>query len=167
MSFTRTRSPVRSRQGTTWLLMPYTYNSFWFFVIVAQYHLPSVKQKLQPVCLWKYRCSAVIVVRLPSSFLNRRRTSARVVSSNDTACIWTMWNVFSWIARQSLSSVCLYNATYTKTPAKDLLRAGFEPATYGFLPDTQLQSTALPTELSKVIYKTCVRERVCLKVGIM
>ena len=30
-----------------------------------------------------------------------------------------------------------------------LLRAGFEPATYGFLLCSQLQSTALPTELSK------------------
>ena len=33
---------------------------------------------------------------------------------------------------------------------KILLRAGFEPATYGFLLCYQLQSTALPTELSKV-----------------
>ena len=32
----------------------------------------------------------------------------------------------------------------------NLLRAGFEPATYGFLFCFQLQSTALPTELSKV-----------------
>ena len=32
----------------------------------------------------------------------------------------------------------------------ELLRAGFEPATYGFLLCFQLQSTALPTELSKV-----------------
>ena len=31
----------------------------------------------------------------------------------------------------------------------ELLRAGFEPATYGFLLCFQLQSTALPTELSK------------------
>ena len=33
----------------------------------------------------------------------------------------------------------------------ELLRAGFEPATYGFLLNRQLQSTALPTELSKVL----------------
>ena len=31
----------------------------------------------------------------------------------------------------------------------ELLRAGFEPATYGYLIEEQLQSTALPTELSK------------------
>ena len=52
----------------------------------------------------------------------------------------------------------LIQCYYTITQAKDLLRAGFEPATYGFLPDTQLQSTALPTELSKVICEVCVRE---------
>ena len=33
--------------------------------------------------------------------------------------------------------------------AKKILRAGFEPATYGCLMSAQLQSTALPTELSK------------------
>ena len=32
-----------------------------------------------------------------------------------------------------------------------LLRAGFEPATYGCLMCDKLQSTALPTELSKVL----------------
>ena len=37
-----------------------------------------------------------------------------------------------------------------KTEKKELLRAGFEPATYGCLSNiVQLQSTALPTELSK------------------
>ena len=33
-----------------------------------------------------------------------------------------------------------------------ILRAGFEPATYGYLMFDQLQSTALPTELSKGLY---------------
>ena len=37
---------------------------------------------------------------------------------------------------------------------ENILRAGFEPATYGFLLRFQLQSTALPTELSK---EACTR----------
>ena len=37
-------------------------------------------------------------------------------------------------------------------PTKTILRAGVEPATYGFL-RIPLQSTALPTELSKVVEK--------------
>ena len=37
---------------------------------------------------------------------------------------------------------------------KIILRAGFEPATYGFLMIIQLQSTALPTELSKGQYSS-------------
>ena len=36
--------------------------------------------------------------------------------------------------------------------SKKILRAGFEPATYGCLMFHQLQSTALPTELSKGDY---------------
>ena len=39
----------------------------------------------------------------------------------------------------------------TADPKQKLLRAGFEPATYGYLIPSQLQSTALPTELSKVL----------------
>ena len=37
-------------------------------------------------------------------------------------------------------------------PTKTILRAGVEPPTYGFL-RIPLQSTALPTELSKVVQK--------------
>ena len=44
----------------------------------------------------------------------------------------------------------LRSAAVKKSLCKTFLRAGFEPATYGFLLVSQLQSTALPTELSKV-----------------
>ena len=41
-----------------------------------------------------------------------------------------------------------------KIAKKIFLRAGFEPATYGFLLSNTLQSTALPTELSKELMST-------------
>ena len=40
---------------------------------------------------------------------------------------------------------------------KMLPRTGFEPVTYGLLLYSQLQSTALPTELSRVVYR-CRRQ---------
>ena len=53
------------------------------------------------------------------------------------------WSVVSQPVRISLF--------WESRRAKSLLRAGFEPATYGYLAIAQLQSTALPTELSKVL----------------
>ena len=52
------------------------------------------------------------------------------------------------------ASVGNSRTTYGEKPngKKSILRAGFEPATYGFLLYRQLQSTALPTELSKVLF---------------
>ena len=40
---------------------------------------------------------------------------------------------------------------------KLLLRTGFEPVTYGLLLLNRLQSTALPTELSRVVVRGCSR----------
>ena len=54
------------------------------------------------------------------------------------------------IAVLNLTS-CLCSDGEKKPSKRFILRAGFEPATYGYLlSGYQLQSTALPTELSKV-----------------
>ena len=45
----------------------------------------------------------------------------------------------------------------TKQKKDQLLRTGFEPVTYGcLLAECRLQSTALPTELSKVADAMCI-----------
>ena len=49
----------------------------------------------------------------------------------------------------TMTPICALQKGYEFFQKAKILRAGFEPATYGYL-IMNLQSTALPTELSKV-----------------
>ena len=69
--------------------------------------------------------------------------------------VWSSFpNFASFIMKNDARSDVLHEKNLCQTMKKNMtfLRAGFEPATYGYL-IYQLQSTALPTELSKVVMK--------------
>jgi hypothetical protein len=93
---------------------------------------------------------------LPNHEFHQYHSSSRTIYNITQHC---KQNNFC-IALLCLNEISLtFNQISPRNPKKNILRTGFEPVTYGLLFYITLQSTALPTELSKVHIYRCI---VCL-----